>query len=83
MVSQGGGSRPRRQPARSWFMCEQGRGVPMDNVQAYLWFELAASQSLGPETDDKASADRDRVAAKMTPDQIAKAQRMAREWKPK
>jgi hypothetical protein len=27
--------------------------------------------------------DRDEVAAKMTPEQVAEAQRLAREWKPK
>jgi hypothetical protein len=31
---------------------------------------------------DMAATDRDTVAAKMTPAQIAEAQRMAREWKP-
>ena len=32
--------------------------------------------------DALTSANRDKVAAKMTPNQIAEAQRMAREWKP-
>jgi hypothetical protein len=32
---------------------------------------------------DQARESRDELAAKMTPDQIAEAQKMAREWAPK
>ena len=46
-------------------------------VLAHMWFNLAAAQG-----DKQAAADRDAIAAKMTPDQIAEAQRMARDWKP-
>jgi tetratricopeptide (TPR) repeat protein len=64
-------------------MYVQGQGVPQDYVQAHKWFNLAASC----ETDTKYRADavteRDIIAAKMTPAQIAEAQRLAREWKPK
>jgi uncharacterized protein len=48
-----------------------------DYVNAYLWFNLAAAQG-------NAFAEmflRD-TADKMTPDQIAEAQKVAREWKP-
>jgi TPR repeat protein len=55
-----------------------GQGVPQDFVQAYMWFSLAASQG-----DSEAQKDRDSVAQKMTPSQVAKAQRLARTWKPK
>ncbi len=59
-----------------------GRGVPQDYVQAYMWFDLAASSS---EAKNRASAieTRDLIASRMTPAQIAEAQRLAREWKPK
>jgi uncharacterized protein len=61
-------------------MYSEGKGVPLDYVLAYMWFNLAAAGSEdGWEFDAK---QRDDVAAKMTPDQIAEAQRMAREWKP-
>jgi len=40
-----------------------------------MWFNLAAVQGYG-----KAQKGRDTLASKMTPDQIAEAQRMAREW---
>jgi TPR repeat protein len=59
---------------------EEGEGVPQDYIQAHMWFNLAASDDT---THKGAVARRDEVAAKMTPDQIAEAQRMAREWRPK
>ena len=57
-----------------------GTGVPKDYVLAYMWWNLSAAAQ--PETGD-AALERDGIAAKMTPDQIAEAQRLAREWKPK
>lgn len=58
-------------------MYEKGQGVPQDYVQAHMWFNLAAAQQ-----QEKAVAARDQLAKKMTPAQIAEAQRLAREWKP-
>ena len=54
-----------------------GKGVPQDDVNAYLWFQLAAAQN-----DKAATAWRNMFAHVMTPDQIAKAERLVREWKP-
>jgi uncharacterized protein len=54
-----------------------GQGVPQDYVLAYVWFNLASVHG-----DQDAMKARDGIAAKMTPDQIAEAQRLAREWKP-
>jgi len=54
-----------------------GEGVPQDDVESYMWLSLAAANS-----EPKASADRDAVAARMTPDQIQTAQELIREWKP-
>ena len=60
------------------FMYEKGQGVPQDYVQAYMWFSLAAAQGT------KGAAEwREHVAAHMTPAQIAEAQKMTSEWKPK
>ena len=59
-------------------MYAQGQGIPQDVVQAHMWVNLAAGQ--GHENARKA---RDRLAEKMTPVQLADAQRLAREWKPK
>jgi len=65
-------------------MYEQGRGVPQDYVQAHMWLNLAASRYPATKTEmrDTAAKIRDDVAAKMTPAQVAEAQRLAREWKP-
>ena len=63
----------------------QGRGVPVDAVQAYKWFSLASLRydASDKESREDAAKNRDRVATKMTPAQIAEAQKLAREWKPK
>ena len=58
-------------------MYRRGQGVPQDNVRAQLWWSLAAAQG-----HEVAMTDRDSLADKMTPDQNAEAQRLAREWKP-
>ena len=55
-----------------------GEGVPQDYVQAHMWLDLA--NSLGHED---AGGLRDYLANEMTPQQIAEAQRLAREWQPK
>ncbi len=57
---------------------QYGRGVPQDFVQAHMWFNLAAEQG-----EKKAKKYRDLLAEKMILAQIAEAQRLAREWKPK
>ena len=64
---------------------KHGRGVPQDYVQAHMWFNLAASRAPASEAGvrDMAIKGRDIVASKMTPEQIAEAQKLAREWKPK
>ena len=66
-------------------MYAQGRGAPQNYVQAYMWFHLAASRANAVEKEQREGAvkNRDLVAAKMTPEQIAEAQKLAREWKPK
>ncbi len=66
-------------------MFVDGWGVPKDYVQAHMWFNLAAARIPASQTEkrDKAVENRDLVAAKMTPAQIAEGQKLAREWKPK
>ena len=48
-----------------------------------MWFDLAASSFPPGEKLDDAVKNRDIVAERMTPAQISKAQKLAREWKPK
>ena len=63
----------------------KGKGVPQDYVQAHMWFNLAASRFSASEAEDRDRAveNRDMIASRMTPEQLAEAQRLAREWKPK
>jgi TPR repeat protein len=64
-------------------MYHHGQGVPQDYVHAYMWFSLAALQFPASETEnrDEAVKARDFVASKMTPAEIAEAQKLLREWK--
>ena len=55
-----------------------GQGVPRDDVQAYMWYDLASATG-----NDEALRYRAILARRMTPGQIAEARQMAREWKPK
>ncbi len=72
------------QPSRAWSSHSttsayaKGEGVLQDYVQAHKWFNLAAIRG-----SDEARDNRDFVAEEMTRDQIAQAQRLAREWQPK
>ena len=56
-------------------MYYKGLGVPKDYVLAYMWLILAARQ------DANFVEARDVIAEKLTPDQLAEAQRLASEWK--
>lgn len=55
----------------------EGSGTSPDNVQAFLWFSLAAAQNEVNAQQAKAF-----VAGRMTPAQLAEAERLARQWKP-
>ena len=59
-------------------MYSKGQGVPQDYVLAHMWMNLAASRG-----NENAAKNRDLTAKRMTPADISKAQKMAREWKPK
>ena len=59
-------------------MYEYGTGVDQNYVTAYMWYHRAGTLGI-----EGALEERDKIAEKMTPAQIAEAQRRAREWKPK
>jgi TPR repeat protein len=60
-------------------MYEDGtEGVPQDYALAHMWLNLAAAQG-----HLVAKTFLDKLASKMTPEQIAEAQRLARDWKPR
>jgi len=58
-----------------------GQGVPQDNVLAHMWFNLAAALLTASVPRDRAVGNRDIVARKMSPEEIARAQELAHEWK--
>ena len=58
-----------------------GQGVPRDYVEAHMWFNLATTQLTGDRREDAVEA-RGNVSRRMTREQIAEAQRRAREWTP-
>ena len=61
---------------------KDGKMTPKDNVQAYMWFSLAIADSEPPLRQFFEEA-RDSLAKEMTLSQIADAQRLTSEWKPK
>jgi TPR repeat protein len=62
-----------------------GHGVLKNNVLAHMWFDLAVSRSTASQQEwrDNAKRARDKIAHTMSPAQVAEAQLLAREWKPK
>jgi TPR repeat protein len=62
-------------------MYYHGQGVPGNYVTAHMWLNLSAAQ--GNRSALKGRNVRDKVETLMTPEQIAEAQKLAREWKPK
>ncbi|MXW90932.1 MAG: hypothetical protein F4114_15320 [Rhodospirillaceae bacterium] len=66
-------------------MYEGGKGIPRDPVQAHKWFNLAASRAAASDKKlrERAVVNRDRVAAQLTGAQLARAQRLARVWRPR
>lgn len=58
-----------------------GKGVPLDNVQAEMWFTISAEHA--PQNDrDTIVEMRDSVAHHLSAEQMAEARKMAREWQP-
>jgi TPR repeat protein len=55
-------------------MYENGRGLLQDNVMAHMWYNLASAND-----HENAGEQRDKLAARMTAKDLAKAQAMARE----
>jgi len=60
------------------YIYTQGSYLEKDIIKAYMWLSLAADRK-----HRQAAVRRDEVAKQMTPQQLAEAQRLAHEWKPK
>ena len=56
-------------------MYASGAGVPKDYVRAHMWLNIAVAFG-----NSFMVKHRNRIAKKMTPTQIAEAERLAREW---
>jgi len=67
--------------AQLWLglMYANGEGVPEDDVTAHMWFDLATSRFTGIDREGVIKS-RDQLATILTADQLAEAQRLAREW---
>jgi hypothetical protein len=65
------------------FMYDHGQGVARDQVKGLMWYSLAAARFPPGEDRDTAVRNREIVERKMTPAQVAEAQRLAKQWKPK
>jgi len=56
------------------YMFATGRGVKENNIQAYIWWDVAASQQA-----EKAAQNVYVAKAKLTPEEVSQAQRLARD----
>ncbi len=64
-----------------WMLADQyrsGSGVPKDDVLAYMWANIAEAHGKPGDVSR-----RDEYARSLTKEQIAEAQRLSRNWKPK
>jgi uncharacterized protein len=57
-----------------------GWDTPRDYVQARMWFNLASFRTPSGPDQETASLGRDLAGARMTPEQIDKAQKLTQEW---
>lgn len=57
------------------FMYRDGRGVPQNLITAYMWLSLAVVGE-----GDMASYNKNAISEGMTPEQIAEAEKLTREW---
>jgi TPR repeat protein len=64
--------------AKLGLMYARGQGVSRDVIQAQMWYTLAVANGAWNIADA-----RNALATQMTPAQIAEAQQLAQEWKPK
>ena len=64
--------------AKLGLMYALGRGVTQDYVKAHMWYNLSATHG-----EKRSASFRDSIAKKMTPAQVAEAQRLAASWTPK
>ena len=66
------------------YMYGRGEGTPPNFIESYRWFALAAQAMAATDSPnrDKAERNRDVLAERLTPEQLATAMKLVREWKP-
>ena len=57
-----------------------GLGIAQDNILAHMWYDIAMAQTGDAWLRGIAGSNRDVLAARMTPADISKAQRLMAEW---
>ena len=60
------------------YACEKGLGVQPNALEAYQWFNLAAAKG-----DARSIEHRDALTSRMSPEQVAAAQKLSTEFVPK
>jgi TPR repeat protein len=60
----------------------KGEGLEQDNISAHMWFNIAASRFAPSDAVNRnlAISNREVMARKLTPEEVAEAQRRARDW---
>ncbi len=62
-------------------MYMKGEGVGRDYPMAHMWFDIAAGSGTYGAVHRRARQDRDTVAARLSPAEIARARRLAETWR--
>ncbi len=57
-----------------------GEGVRQDDVQAYMWIDLAVANFSSPTNRNRAARFRQRIAERLSPEQLRRARHMAQAW---
>ena len=57
-----------------------GEGVRQDDIQAYMWIDLAAANYSSPTNRNRAARFRQRIAERLSPEQLRRARHMAQAW---
>ena len=58
--------------------CRDGDGVPQDDVMAYRWMDMSIHDEPDEALRSARQVERDALAARMRPDQVARAQTLSR-----
>ena len=61
-------------------MYSVGEGVGRDDVQAYMWIDLAVANYSSPTNRNRAARFRQRVAERLSPERLRRARHMAQAW---